>query len=134
MQKKFLKISGIFKSTTIGRTFECTTNSRTAEVQALPLHAKFELFCPQTFDLRYLCRDDHWWKRLFAKFKFPKGGHPSLTETFFQGLTPKHGFYIILKFFSRRRNSSHFFCYCFFNAVFPDGLKKRQIYFGIFEN
>ena len=31
MQKK---ISGIFKSTTISRTFECTTNSRTAEVQA----------------------------------------------------------------------------------------------------
>ena len=31
MQKKF---SGIFKSTTISRTFECMTNSRTAEVQA----------------------------------------------------------------------------------------------------
>ena len=34
MQKK---ISGIFKSITISRTFECTTNSHTAEVQALLL-------------------------------------------------------------------------------------------------
>ena len=27
-------MSGIFKSTTISRTFECTTNNHTAEVQA----------------------------------------------------------------------------------------------------
>ena len=32
------RISGIFKSTTISRTFECTTNSRTAEVQALCMY------------------------------------------------------------------------------------------------
>ena len=36
MQKK---ISGIFKSTTISRTFECTTNIRTAEVQAHSVEA-----------------------------------------------------------------------------------------------
>ena len=35
MQKKiFEKISHTFKSTSISRTFECTTNSHIAEVQA----------------------------------------------------------------------------------------------------
>ena len=40
MQKK---ISGIFKSMTISRTFECTTNSRTAELQAQYISSRFTL-------------------------------------------------------------------------------------------
>ena len=59
------------------------------------------------FNTFFRCHDKlsfHWF---WSQKQVKKIGHPSLTNTFFQGFKPKHDFYTVLKLWSQRIQFCH---------------------------